>query len=159
MLRLALLSLALAAPALASSPFPVTIKNHLGLATTPRTSCTLCHNNGITGRDTVNTPIGKALRARGAVSTDEAKLRAALDQLEADGVDSDGDGTQDVAELRVGRDPNRVDVASDGGTGTDGGTIVDPGPGALTYGCGADVVPSLSAFALLALAGLRRRRP
>lgn len=159
MLRTALLSLCLALPAAASSPFPDAIKAHLSLAKAPPTSCALCHTNGVTGTGTVNTPFGTSLRAKGAVADDQAKLFAALDALGT--TDSDGDGTDDLTELRASRDPNTKD-ATDGGTGAGGGGAGGgggyEGPGPLKYGCGANVVPSLSAVALLVALGARRRR-
>lgn len=156
MLRTALLSLCLclALPAAASSPFPQAIRAHLSLAKAPPTSCALCHNKGITGVGTVTTAFGKSLRAQGAVADDQAKLFAALDALGT--TDSDADGTDDLTELRAGRDPNTLD-AVDGGTGGGGGGDSE-GPISLKYGCGASVVPALSSLALLAALGARRRR-
>lgn len=128
----------LALPALASSEYPVTIQTKYGLEKEPPQSCSLCHVNGITGIGTVNTKFGKALRARGLTSGDEVSLEEALDQLEADMVDSDGDGTIDVDELKEGTNPSG------------GGPV-------LKYGCGASSVPVLlAAMGLLPL--LRRRR-
>jgi hypothetical protein len=65
-----------------------------------------------------------SLRARGLTSQGRTSLPAALSQLEADRVDSDGDGTPDIDELRAGTDPNSSANAS---------LIGDPDPG---YGCG-----------------------
>lgn len=160
MFRPALFVVSLCAlPALASSPFPDVIKTHLSLSAPPAASCTLCHTNGNTGFGTVNTPFGKSLRGKGAVATDEAKLKTALDGLASAMTDSDGDGTDDITELKAGRDPNVADGSTDGGTGGGaGGGGGSSGPGALKYGCGASVVPELSVFAVLAVLAARRRR-
>lgn len=152
----ALLSL----PALASSSYPAAIQTKYSLAAPPAQSCALCHTNGITGAGTVNTLIGTALRARGLTGGDNAAaLTAAFDQLATDAVDSDGDGTTDVAELMAGRNPNVADGATDGGMGggTGGGTGGgDGGTPGLKYGCGATVVPEL--LLLAGLVPLLRRR-
>lgn len=153
MLRSIVLISLVAAPALASTQYPTVIQTKYSLATPPAQSCSLCHTNGITGTGTVNTPIGKALRMRGLVSNDDASLIAALNQLATDAVDSDGDGTTDVAELMAGTNPNVSEGGTGGGAGGGGGTTtVVPG---LKYGCGASVVPELLLVASLAL--LRRR--
>ena len=122
-------------PAMASTNYPVVVQSHLSLSAPPRQSCGLCHTNGVTGSGTVNTPVGKALKARGMVSGNEGSLRAALDALARDGVDSDGDGVPDIEELKAGTDPN---VA-----GTDTTSTATP-----KYGCGAEAVPGLEALAL-----------
>jgi hypothetical protein len=137
-------------PAAASTSYLVVVQRHLALGAPPRQSCALCHTNGVTGVGTVNTPIGKALRARGLVSGNDGSLTAALDALAKDGVDSDGDGVPDVEELKAGTDPN---VA-----GTDTGAS----PATPKYGCGAEVAPGLEALALgvwLVFSRRRRARP
>ena len=148
------LLLLLAAPGWASSTFPGDIQSKYSLAGPPPTSCALCHTNGITGLGTVNTPFGKAVRMRGAVQTDATKLAAALDAMAAEGVDSDGDGVTDVAELMAGTDPNVPPGGTGGGSGGGGGTVVGP----LRFGCGASIVPELMVLGLL-LPLLRRRSP
>lgn len=129
----------LAAPALASSAYPTVVERHLGLSTPIPASCGLCHTNGLVGAGTVNTPFGKAARAKGLVSFDDAKLVQVLDALEVEGTDSDGDGASDVEELRAGTDPN---VSSGSGPST---------LGPLRYGCGAEAGPG--ALEGLGLAG------
>ena len=132
--------------ALASADYPGEIQTKYGLSAPPLQSCGLCHTNGIPGSGTVNTPIGLALRSRMLVSGDPAALRAALDRLEMDMVDSDGDGVIDVQELRAGTNPTVAEGATDGGmgggmgggTGGGGGTVA-----ALKYGCGASIVPEV----------------
>lgn len=98
--------LLLAPPAHATPGFPAAIQRALGPAQAP--PCALCHAGGATGRGTVTTPVGQALRARGLQAGDESSLAAALAALERDRVDSDGDGALDVDELRAGADPNRA---------------------------------------------------
>lgn len=54
----------------------------------------------------MTTPFGTAMRSRGLTAYDDASVRTALDALEAEHKDSDGDGTPDIAELRAGTNPN-----------------------------------------------------
>lgn len=119
----------LAAPALASSAYPTVVERHLGLSRPIPASCGLCHTNGLVGAGTVNTPFGKAARAKGLVAFDDAKLVQVLDALEVEGTDSDGDGVGDLQELRAGTDPN---VSDRGGPDA---------LGPLRYGCGAEAAP------------------
>lgn len=145
--------------ALASADYPGEIQTKYGLASPPLQSCALCHTNGITGSGTVNTPIGLALRSRGLMSGDAATLRMALDTLETDMVDSDGDGVIDVEELRAGTNPNVAEGATGGGMG--GGTGGGGGGGpvaALKYGCGASIVPEVLIVGGLLLVRRRLRR-
>lgn len=93
---------ALAGPVAAKEEFPRQIARHLGNA--PEPHCGTCHEYGKTGSDTLVTPFAWAMRARGL--TGERDLLTALDRVATDEVDSDGDGTTDVAELRAGTDPN-----------------------------------------------------
>jgi hypothetical protein len=105
----------------AKNSFPPEMQSQLGL--TYEVPCSVCHTKGNTGPATAQTPFALSLRARG-LSRDRNSLTSALTQLEADHVDSDGDGTTDVAELRAATDPNSSANASLAG---------DPDPG---YGCG-----------------------
>lgn len=153
-----LLLLLSAAPALASSNYPVEIKNHLMGSSVP--DCSVCHKNNVTGPGTVTTLMGNALRANGLVSSDLVSLRSSLDALQAAGTDSDLDGATDVEELKVGTNPNVAEAGADGGTGGSGGG----GSGDLVlspprYGCGAMAAPGfLGLSSLVLLLGLRRRR-
>lgn len=135
-----------ATAAWATPTFPSRVQSELGLSTTP--ACELCHQ-GATAVGTVVTPFGKSMLARGLVLYDEATLVRALTRLEADNVDSDGDGVSDIAELEAGQDPNR----NDSGTGVED-VLPDP-----RYGCGAEVVggPAMGLLGALWLARRRRR--
>lgn len=84
--------------------YAMAIAEELVLAEQP--SCLFCHARADDG-DATDTPFNDALkdlgftRRRGVPS-----LLAALDALERDDVDSDGDGVGDVDELRAGANPN-----------------------------------------------------
>jgi hypothetical protein len=152
----------LASPAWATSEFPTAIKSHLGLSATPPESCGLCHRNNVLGAGTVTTPFGTSMRMRGLMPNDNASLTTALNRMDTDRVDSDGDTVTDIAELRAGTSPN-VAQSPDGGAG--GGTGEGTGGGGgetvpdVRFGCGANAVPGGSALAaLLMVSRLRRRR-
>jgi MYXO-CTERM domain-containing protein len=107
MMRTAVLTLALLLPggaARATPGFPGAVQRILGATQAP--PCAVCHAGGQTGLGTVTTPFGLAMRARGLAPGDEASLQTALTRLEADRVDSNGNGVLDVDELRAGSDPN-----------------------------------------------------
>lgn len=82
---------------------PDVIQSALGLPTAP--PCSLCHSTA-EGGGPVTRAFGLALKERGMVAGDQDSLRAALQKLEADRVDSDGDGMTDVEALRAGMDPH-----------------------------------------------------
>lgn len=132
----------------ATPGFPGEIQTHLGLSAPPPSSCSLCHTTGSAGgRGTVNTPFGVSVRGHGCVAYDNASLDSALDAMDKDGTDSDGDKVPDVTELRNGTDPNVNDVTvtvndagvtviQEGGTGaTGGGTTSSDAPPPPEYGC------------------------
>jgi len=142
-----LVALAAAPAARAKDRFPAFIHDDLHLDYEP--PCRVCHIQGTTGAGSVSTPFGTAMLAHG-MTGDESTLAPALAALEADGTDSDGDGTPDVAELRANSDPNTPVPAS----------LVSGDP---KYGCavaGAARVPgaALAAVSALVLAAARRRR-
>ncbi|MGC4064616.1 MAG: hypothetical protein QM784_08225 [Polyangiaceae bacterium] len=106
--------------ALARPQFPAAIQDHLGLAQTP--SCTLCHGSTAGGGPVVQ-PFGKAMLAAGlSGASSDQEVAAALDQLERDGTDSNGDGVSDIDSLKM--EP-----------------ALDPNPGGepIKYGCGGQI--------------------
>lgn len=143
-----------AGPALATPTFPQTIQTTLNATAVP--DCLVCHV-GRTGRGTVNTGFGSAMRARGLQAYDESSLRSALKTMESDGVDSDGDGVIDVDALRMGKDPNPPRSAIDFNEeatpryGCVGGQIA-PGK------AGGSTTATAIFASLIALLVLRRRR-
>lgn len=156
MRRRASFSLALAAflvsgLAAASKDYPAAMKTDLGLAAAP--GCDLCHQAAADPVGPASAPFGKSMVAQGLVASDPASLAKALDGMRKAGIDSDGDGAEDLDELSWGGDPNHASLPEGGNT--------EP----VTYGCSAGRVPVegagagifLGAIALLA--ARRRRRP
>lgn len=141
----ALACLAFAPDANATPNFPDEIAAHLMLQGSP--ACAICHQGGNTGVGTVTTPFGKSMRARGLVPFDLGSLDKALDLMASGKVDSLGDGTPDIDDLKAGRDPNVPD--GDGGANVHVETPIVP-----AYGCGNHVAPSSDADPLGALAAL-----
>ena len=93
------------APALASLSFPPAIQSELSLAKPPE--CTLCHRNDAGGFGTVTRPFGRTMMTQfGLTAANVAALRSALAGSDAAKLDSDGDGSSDIDELREGTDPN-----------------------------------------------------
>lgn len=137
----------------ATPNYPPEIKTHLMLVSQP--PCAVCHQNGVTGLGTVTTPFGTSMRARGLQANNTGSLDTALDALSAEGTDSDGDGTGDIAELVAGSDPNTA--------GGSNASALTP-----TYGCGGSdlsapanpsaVAGTLGALGLFGLTILARRR-
>ena len=158
MRRRASLTLALAAflvsgVAAASEGYPEAMKTDLGLAKAP--GCDLCHQAASSPVGPASTPFGKSMVAKGLVASDAASLAKALDAMRAAGVDSDGDGAEDLDELSWGGDPNHAAVPEGGAQAP------------VTYGCGAGRVPVEGGAAasllgvivfLAARRGARRRR-
>ena len=96
------------AVALATPGFPGTIRAHLGLSYQP--PCTLCHRS-VQGGGPVVTLFGASLLERGLQAGSDSSLTSALDRLVSDGVDSDGDGVEDVDELLAGTDPSSASAS------------------------------------------------
>lgn len=137
----------------ASATFPEAIKEQLAMSCAP--PCTTCHRTLEGGLGTVDKAFGGEMLKGGLVPLEPSSVATALASVEWSMIDSDGDGAQDVQELRDGSDPN---VSGDGASDA---LICGP-----AYGCGARVAkaPPLDASALtaaLALAAflfVRRRR-
>ena len=135
--------------ALGSPSYPAKLASDLGLSTPP--GCDLCHAAADGGKS--DTPFGKSMVARGLVGDDDASLATALQRMRADGVDSDGDGAQDLDELSWGGNPNHADVPV-------GGAEMP-----VLYGCawaGRPDQPQPAGAALgvlMCLAVARKRRP
>lgn len=102
-------------PALASTTFPEALRKKLALAEIagPAPGCRLCHQNDVGGVKTATKPFSRSLQAAGVAGANVPSLLAGLDALDADGTDSDRDGTSDIAELKAGTDPN-VALSDDG---------------------------------------------
>jgi len=131
----------------ASSGFPADIQGELGMACAPQ--CTVCHTTNGGGGGTVTSAFGMALLDRGLEGGgQEDLLFAALAQLDADGVDSDNDGTSDIDALTAGDNPNGGDPYC--------GDTAPPTP---VYGC-FNHTPGIAGLGIIAAiaAGTRRRR-
>jgi hypothetical protein len=93
------------AAATASNVYPTELADIAGMPCVP--TCTVCHETNGGGTGTVSRAFGQAVMARGLTGDSNLDgLGAAFDQLVADAVDSDGDGTPDADELAEGGDPN-----------------------------------------------------
>ena len=152
-LGLATVALALAmtwsGEAHAKRQFADIVKSHLGLSYD--VPCRLCHIQGTTGPGSVQTPFGVSMLARGLTGSEDTVVPA-LDALDRDMVDSDGDGIPDIVELRPpnGTDPN-----------TPAPVLLAPGDQNPSYGCAVSPRrPSIGGVAalLVALIAVRARR-
>lgn len=142
------LTLLAAAPLAFATPGLVTdLSDAAGMPCTP--PCTVCHATNAGGGGTVTQPFGVALVDAGLLANDTPSLEAAVATLEADGTDSDEDGTPDIDELAAGEDPN-------GGPAfcADGQELVTP-----RYGCfSGDAGGAFLVFGAAGLGAALRRR-
>ena len=95
----------------ASPGFPDVTRDKLGLKAAPL--CTVCHlgaDGGNAGSTQATTLFGRSLVARGLRGGDDGSLVAAIDAMQRENVDSDGDGALDLDELYWGGDPNVGEV-------------------------------------------------
>jgi len=111
----------------ASPDFPGEIATLLGMQCPP--PCTLCHASP-QGGDMLDKPWVGGMLTGGLKAQQVATVGPALGYVESQGTDSDTDGTADVAELRVQRNPSIT------GTTTPDEILCPP-----QYGCGARVSP------------------
>ena len=116
--------------AAASSRFPAVIQASLGLDAEP--PCTLCHQTDRGGENTTTQPFGRTMQEFGAVKKNDSALIRALQQVDAEGIDSDGDCIPDIDEL-VEKPPGDPNVRSKKG---DAGVCAVPQrPPILKTGC------------------------
>ena len=88
----------------ASPVFPTTIQGVTESECAP--PCTICHETNAGGSGTITTDFGILMLDRGLGSSDFTLMMELLDELEADGTDTDGDGIPDFDELANSFDPN-----------------------------------------------------
>lgn len=137
--------------ALATPDFPAAMATDLGVACAPQ--CTVCHTTNSGGAGTVTQPFGRQMQIYGLVKYDQTSLQNALNQMTANNIDSNCNGTIDTDELKACQDPN-ANPQCDGGTGNLGDVVI--------YGCNAS--PSsgpgsaAAAIAALLLGGMLARR-
>jgi hypothetical protein len=143
-----------APPSAASQGYPEIVADTLAMPCTP--TCLLCHDSLQGGINTLN-DFGTVAKANGILPLNTPTIAPALMTMETamPPADTDGDLTADIAELRVGADPNVAGV----------GEVCGGGP---TYGCGARIArgrsfdlsaiaAGLSTILALLFAGRRRR--
>ncbi|HEY8943783.1 MAG TPA: thrombospondin type 3 repeat-containing protein [Polyangiaceae bacterium] len=136
-----------AGPVAASEAYAPALADALELDCAP--ACTLCHTRPEGGLLTANTPFGTAARRARLPCCDPGSLEEVLTRLEAERIDSDGDGSPDVEELRAGRDPN--------GSGETFECLSRPEESGCRVASGVGVERSELALLLGALAGLTWR--
>ena len=90
--------------------FPRAIERSLSLDYEP--PCFLCHVKDKTGLGTAETPFALSMRDLGLSADDHNSIDTALTALTDEKIDSDGDGVDDIDELKAGTDPNTDAPAS-----------------------------------------------
>jgi len=132
----------LAPSVLASPSYPSVMEQELEMSCPPR--CLACHTTDPGEAGTANQAFAATLKGFGLKQDDDDSLKDALDELQASTPDSDGDGANDVAELRADppSDPNdnKETPLTSGRVG-----ICDA---VTNYGCGASVAGAGSRFPL-----------
>jgi hypothetical protein len=123
----------LAPSALASPSYPSVMEQELEMSCPPR--CLVCHTTDPGEAGTASQEFASTLKSFGLEQKDDDSLKDALAQLQANPTDSDGDGANDIAELRADppSDPNNA-MESPLSTGRVG--ICDA---VTNYGCGASI--------------------
>lgn len=95
--------LCLSSPARALPEFPADLQKAADTPCLPH--CNVCHVDDNAGGGTVNRPFGIAMEHAG-LSGSAFSLKRAVEKLQSDATDSDGDGVPDIVELEMGDDPN-----------------------------------------------------
>lgn len=90
--------------AAASLSFPSAVQEYCDLPELP--DCTLCHTVSPGKENTATNPFADMVSAYGVVGGDLGSLERALVAADGYEVDYDGDGVQDLDELRRGTNPN-----------------------------------------------------
>ena len=88
--------------ALAQPDFPDSLQKATGAPCVPQ--CSVCHDS-VNGGGPIDQPFGKSLGDYGGYQGRDA-IKAGVEGMKQDNVDSDGDGVGDVDELERGTDPN-----------------------------------------------------
>lgn len=150
----------------ATKTYPPEMLKHYAIDSLPVSGdgCLLCHRSEEGGIGTISTPYGRAMMNRyGVGGANLPSLRSGLDEADAAGQDSDGDGVADADELLAGTNPNTVpaepgmpevppSTVDDVPLPQTGCSVREAGSGARTPGAW------LALAAALALLGTRRRR-
>jgi MYXO-CTERM domain-containing protein len=140
----------------AVSRFPSLIYHHLySYYTVPpyQPPCSLCHVRGSTGPGTAQTPFALSMKARGLDPNNNNSVAIALDAMQRDNVDSDGDGVPDIQEIEDDTDPNTpAEVSLTGETGPKAGC------GGQSANHGSRTTGAMGLLIFTALGLLRRRQ-
>lgn len=123
----------LAPSALASPSYPSVMEQQLEMSCPAR--CLVCHTTDPGEAGTASQDFAATLKGFGLEQKDDDSLKDALAQLEANPADSDGDGANDIVELRADppSDPNN---AMEGPLSSGRVGVCDA---VTNYGCGASI--------------------